>query len=434
MRSVSTIINCRRAVFVFIFSIIFTVFSSAQENSPYSRYGLGDIVPSQNIANRAMGSLSIPYFDAQTVNFTNPATYARLQVVTFDVGIEYDSRTLRADNPPSKFNSGYLIPSYVQLGLPLNTKRTWGMNFGIRPLTRINYDILNSSRLTGIDSIGYQYKGTGGSYQVFVGTGFGTKNLSIGFNVGYMFGNKEYATKVIFINDTVNYKKANASDSTQFGGIFANWGIHYSIKLPKKTTIKIGVTGNLENKLNATRDQSRETFEFSATQGTVVVDSVFKGNNQAGDIIYPSSYGVGISYEREEKWMIGAEYNVTNWDSYRFFGEPDKVKTNWTLRVGGHVIPDIASKGYWSRVIYRAGFYIGPDYIQVQNNLPTYAFTFGAGFPVRRNYYTNQYTTINTSFEIGARGNKENALRESFFKVAVGLSLSDIWFIKRKYD
>ena len=34
-------------------------FASAQENSPYSRYGIGDLVPNQNIVNRGMGELPL---------------------------------------------------------------------------------------------------------------------------------------------------------------------------------------------------------------------------------------------------------------------------------------------------------------------------------------------------------------------------------------
>jgi hypothetical protein len=41
---------------------------------------------------------------------------------------------------------------------------------------------------------------------------------------------------------------------------------------------------------------------------------------------------------------------------------------------------------------------------------------------------------INILLEYGNRGNKDNAIRENFFRVGVGLALTDIWFIKRKYD
>jgi hypothetical protein len=232
----------------------------------------------------------------------------------------------------------------------------------------------------------------------------------------------------------VNYKKSNSSDSSNFGGIFLNAGLQYRFFVGSSTIVKLGVNGSIENKLNATGSTSRETFEFSNTQGTIVLDSVFRESGKEGEIIYPASYGAGIIIEKEDKWAVGLEYNTTQWDNFRYFGQVDKVKTNWIARIGGQFTPDINSKNYWSRVTYRAGAYFGPDYIEVNENLPQYAVTFGASFPVRRNVYTNQYTTINTAFEIGSRGNKSNLLRENFFKIAVGLNLSDIWFNKPKYD
>jgi hypothetical protein len=77
-----------------------------------------------------MGGLSIPYNDLQSVNFVNPASYAYLRVTTLDIGVDYTSRTIRTNQPPQKFNSKYLIPSYINLGLPLKKKGFWGMNIG----------------------------------------------------------------------------------------------------------------------------------------------------------------------------------------------------------------------------------------------------------------------------------------------------------------
>src|SRR5215207_1346671 len=79
----------------------------AQENSPYSRYGLGDLVPNTNIVNRGMGGISAGYVDILSINYNNPASYSNFQTqslagtkkvasgrVLLDVGINYDSRTL----------------------------------------------------------------------------------------------------------------------------------------------------------------------------------------------------------------------------------------------------------------------------------------------------------------------------------------------------
>ncbi len=48
------------------FSLLLTAFCIpvfAQDNSPYSRYGLGDLVPNTNVNSRAMGGVSAGYVD-----------------------------------------------------------------------------------------------------------------------------------------------------------------------------------------------------------------------------------------------------------------------------------------------------------------------------------------------------------------------------------
>src|SRR5215216_2950393 len=105
----------KRLVLSAIFSF-FGIMVFAQDNSPYSRYGIGDIVPNTHIVNRGMAGLSATYADPLTVNFTNPASYSSFKSnfearskkaisgrVLFDVGINFDSRTLRESNPPAKF-------------------------------------------------------------------------------------------------------------------------------------------------------------------------------------------------------------------------------------------------------------------------------------------------------------------------------------------
>ena len=61
--------------------------------------------------------------------------------------------------------------------------------------------------------------------------------------------------------------------------------------------------------------------------------------------------------------------------------------------------------------------------------------SFGLGLPLRQSRQAhNQVTFINLALEYGKRGNKDNLLRENLFRVSLGLSLSDFWFVKRKYD
>lgn len=407
---------------------------AAQENSPYSRYGLGDPVPTGNIINRAMGGVSSAYFDYQSVNYTNPATYSKLRVTTFDLGFEVDSRTLREPNNPGKFNASSANVSYVQLGIPLIPKRSWGLNLGLRPVTRVNYKILTTER-NFIDSLATIYEGTGGSYDVFAGTGIAFGNFSVGMNVAYSFGTKDYTTRKSFLNDSVLYYQSNHQTKSTFGGFTFQGGAQYSTKLSKNTWLRLGASGQMERKLNANRDIIRETFQYDANGATFTIDSVDHKTDLSGTVTYPSSYTAGFVIEKQNEWLVGVDYAASNWSNYQFFGEKDPLQNSWQLKVGGQWTPDLLrGKSYWSRVTYRAGFFTGKDYIKADTDLPILGFSAGAAFPIRRTNYTNQFTVINTAIEVGRRGNDDNKIRESFFRVSVGLSLSDLWFIKRKYE
>ena len=156
---------------------------------------------------------------------------------------------------------------------------------------------------------------------------------------------------------------------------------------------------------------------------------------QTGDMVYPASYGVGIALNHNDRWIISADYGESKWSQYRLFGETDKVQDSWRFNMGAQIIPNgLNPKSYWGRVAYRAGFMVGRDYIKVDGDLPVYTISFGAGLPMRKANYTNQFTVIQTAFEIGQRGNNSNIIKENFFRFSLGLTLSDVWFQKRKYE
>lgn len=433
MLSVSTITNVRKIFNILLISALTSTVAMGQENSPYSRFGLGDQYASQNILNRGMGGATIAYYDLQSVNINNPASYARLKLTTFDVGIDYTSRKLHTGSSAQSFKSAYMIPSYLVLGMPLSKSKDWGMVIGMRPDTKINYDITARKRIQGIDSVADRFIGDGGSYRAFTGFAYGKKHFSIGFNTGFVFGSRNFSNKRIFINDTVNYQAARYTDSTHFGGFFFQAGAQYQIPLSKKTHVRLGLTYGFDERLNAKRGSSRETYTVG-TRGEIIIDSVYKSVAEKGIITVPGTIGFAVLLETTDKFLVTAELTQTKWSAYRYYGAKDALKDSWVFRVGTQVIPDIDGKNYWGRVAYRTGFYFGPDKLDLGTKMNSWAFTFGAGLPIRRTFYTNQYTSLNLGFEVGGRGNKQNILRENLFRFSLGFNLSDLWFNKRTYQ
>jgi hypothetical protein len=439
----------KRRLFFFVLSAL-PLISLSQENSPYSRYGIGNLVPQGNIVNRSMGGISAGYADPITLNYINPASYSRLLYSTLDIGAQVDIRTLKSVTPVEKFTSKNAVISYLQLGFPLlygnkkalQKKIAWGVNMGLRPISKINYKIERDTRLTNIDSLATLYEGSGGLNEVFAGTGIQIKNLSLGFNAGYLFGNKSYSTRLIFIPDSVdvNYLKSNSSSKTSIGGLSFNAGAQYAIELKKGDTVmgvlRIGAYGNLQKKYGASQDILRETFSYDVNGATVHLDSVYEKNAQKGKVQLPSTYGIGFTMEREH-WLYGLDFETTSWSNYRFFDQKDLVQNSWVVKAGFQYYPaENNSRKYGQFIKYRAGLFFGPDYIVADKKLPQFGVSVGAGFPLklRQAFYETQRSIMNVALEYGSRGNKNNNIRENIMHISLGFSLSDIWFRRYKYQ
>lgn len=430
-----------------LLSIAFPFFGFAQENSPYSRYGVGNLTSPSNIANRAMGGISAGFSDPTYINTVNPASYSDLIYTTLDLGIEYDGRNLKSKNPEGNFKSNNAMIPYLEFGFPLlngnkkaqKNKTAWGLTFGLKPISRINYKIQTSDR-SAIDSSSVLYEGNGGINQAFFGTGLKIKNFSIGINTGYLFGKKDYDNRLLFNNDTVDYYKAHYSTQSRFGGVFLNAGIQYAIDLnkdgKKNGVLRFGAYGNLQQKYHATKDDLRETFDYDVNGVPHSIDTIYSNAGQKGKIQLPATIGAGFSLEKEH-FLIGADFETTQWDNYLFFGEKDLVKNDWNTKVGLQYSPaSTGSTGYFNYVKYRAGFSFGTDYIAVDNSLPVYTISVGGAFPLKlkHNFYERQYSVMNLTFEYGNRGNNNNNITENIYKISIGFSLSDVWFIRQKYQ
>lgn len=448
---------------------------TAQENSPYSRYGIGDIFPSQNVSTRAMGGLSTIYRNYQNINFNNPASYGQLSLnlgngahVTYDIGVSYEGRTLKSADGTS-FKSNNLLPSYFSFGLPVSKKKDVGVVIGLRPVSRISYGIISSGRFTAQqvstkDSFRTIYEGSGGLNQAFLGVGksFGADvfarqgnkiNLKLGANLAFNFGRKENNTNTEIVNDSVLFYGSQHANVTTFNGLGIEFGGMIDFVVAEKMKDKkpvsmqvltIGATGAFKQKLNATQDIERKTASFDGSTAAYTIDSIYT-NTTSGEVVLPAKASFGAALQKVafnqdggSAWTLGVQYDMQLWGSqYRFMGATDKVINSWTARIGGEFTPSVMSNSYLSLVTYRLGFFTGDDYINADGNkLKITGITAGFSFPLlsKRGSYTNQFTRINTAFEWGKRGRAVNNVTENYFRVSVGLALSDIWFYKRKYD
>ena len=418
-----------KIVLVAIFSSLTFFNTSAQENSPYSRFGIGNTKLIENAAHRGMGGVSIADDNTLITNPTNPASFAGLKLTSFQIGIEGVSINVKNDSLSNR--TGSLGLSYVNIGMPITKKL--GLSFGLMPQTRAKYGMQQNDSVPGISRVTYDYYGGGGTQKLYVGAAYKFKDFSLGFSTGYMFGNIVNSTEANF-TDTLKIISSSVSSRTTMGGVFLQVGALTTQKLNEKYNVTIGGTYTLSHKLNAKKETYWKSFvgDVVSPDYQYDVDSI---NSLKGKIVIPSKLGLGIMFSEGDYWKIGADLITSNWKKYSAYDVADSTTASWMFKVGGAITPDVnAITQTWKRMTYRAGFYAGQDILRFnETNLPIKGVTLGIGYPIRR---TNlSIGQINAALDIGRRGTTNSGLlSEGYTRFTIGFTFNDKWFIPRRYE
>jgi hypothetical protein len=395
------------------------------ENSPYSRFGIGEQRNGVNTLLRGMGSISSAYANPFAVNTDNPASYGSLKLTTYEAGGEGSIRNVFAGD--LKYSTGSATLSYLNVGIPVSKHA--GISFGLRPYSRVYYKLQDTIADPLIGKAIDQFIGLGSTNYGFIGAGGRYKGFSLGFNFGYLFGTINSARQLTSI-DTVKAHHSAFTNSTKLGGIYWKLGAMYDKELNKKMSFRAGATLTLSQDIDAERDEYGILINSATTVPTYDTARAITGLE--GKTTLPMSYSAGAHLIGTDKWMIGVDYTGTQWSEFRNFDVVDSVDDSYKLSIGGEYTPNMASMTrYFDRVTYRLGLSYGKDYVRLQNtDMNFYSVTAGLSLPFRRT--TDR---IHTAVEIGNRGSNSNGLiRETFVRFAVGISLNDRWFIKRRYD
>jgi hypothetical protein len=408
---------------------------SNKQNSPYSRYGFGDLRSGTNISLRGMGSISTAAADRFAVNADNPASYATLSLTTYEIAGEANSHTLRANG--TSYSTGMGTLSYMNIGIPVG--KYMGMAIGLRPTTRVYYNVqdsaMGSSSIPGIGDAMRIYFGDGSVSQAYLGFAGMYEGFSLGFNFGYMFGNIRNTSALIDLDDTTNALNTEISRYTRVGGLFYKLGAQYETKLSDKLSMRIGVAGSLSQSIGASRDEYQ--IAYLKVNNTTLYDTASTSLGKKGSIILPMNLSGGVMLFGQDKWKLGIDYNHTQWGQFRNFGNTDSLQAStFRIAAGGEYVPNATNlRKYWSRVGYRLGFSFGKDHVYLRNtDMNAYSVTAGLSLPFRKSS-----DRIHTAFEFGSRGTIANGLiKENFVKFTLGISLNaagpDKWFVKRKYE
>ena len=398
-------------------------------SSPYSYYGLGEIQTNRSAYHTSMGGISIATRNPVYINSANPASYTALDTnsFVFDLGVTSNFNQLQSSAVTQDFTNHTSL-SYLLFGFPV--ARWCGVSAGILPYSRTGYRIIIRDTIQNIGQVTEKFEGSGGINQAYFGTGFRIfKNLSIGVNVGYLFGTT-YKSSSVYTPDLSFSYNVRVKDETRVSNFYFNYGMQYQIDLKKKYNLIVGTKFNLPMKLNAKRDLLAERFTASGDIESIK-DTLLENINEKGKINMPFMIGGGITFLHKNHWQAGIDLDWQNWTKYRSFDTPDSIKNSFNIAAGGEITPRYTANKYWKRMSYRIGFHYGQTYLNLHGTrINDFGVGLGIGFPVPK-----IKTIISLAMEAGKKGTiQDNLVQENYIKLTLGFSFREFWFYRPKLN
>lgn len=434
----------QRLKYTFAVCLLLTsIIANAQvtTQSPYSRFGVGNIKGGSLPQYRAMGGISTGVFRTNyfnNINVQNPASYAGTAITTLDMGLSGSFTELKnSSQTEQSFNSTL---SHIAFAFPLSRKS--GLSFGILPYSELGYNFKNTVKVgtttANTKTVDYEYLGEGGLTKAYLGYGvqFGD-HFRIGANAEYLFGNltenrsTEYVQEPGAINSRLQSKNS-------VGGLAFTYGAQYDFNLGNKTSLVLGYSGSSNSRINSKKTQvATQYFNDENGDERTALDTLLFVENSPTNLKLPLIHNFGFSIVKENKWLIGADYRMGKWSELSIDKVNQGLQDTYGVSVGGQFTPDITSiNGYFKRVDYRLGFSYDKTYIQLnKQDVKQMAVTLGVGLPLS-SYSRGSIYKMNLSAELGKRGNTNNGLlQEKYLNIHLGFALNtNSWFQRFRFD
>jgi hypothetical protein len=419
------------ALKVVIVLIICGLSGFAQNNnttSPFSRYGIGDLHQYGYGRTAAMGGASLGSRHAVQINSANPASYTANDSLSFIFDFGIDGTFSRYKSDQGTMSAKDVNFRYFSMSWPVT--KWFGAAMGIQPFSDMGYEVGYTEALSSTENAYHSYQGEGTTSKAFFGTSISPfKGLSVGANLNYLFGRLSQNTNIGFDNSQLFY--ISKTEGTRLRDFSLTYGLQYDLKLKKDEFLTLGVT--LERQTDITVLHRLFTYK-GITVGSSTLTDTLELIPESRDIIkLPSSFGVGLSYNKLNKLEINADYYYAGWSKATFLGQTDELITDQSrISAGFEYIPEAFSiRSYFKRVKYRAGIHQEYSYLKINDKqIKEFGVSLGLGIP-----FPKSKSTANFAVEFGKKGTtKDNLIKNSYTKLSLYLNLYDYWFVQRKFD
>lgn len=404
-------------------------------NSPYTRYGYGELSDQSFGNSKAMGGIAFGLRDGSQINPLNPASYTAIDSLTFLFEGGFSMQNMNISNGGVKMNAKNASFDYLAMQFRL---RPWmAMSIGLLPFSSVGYTM--SDTQTTDENLLYSrsFTGDGGLHQLYVGMGVKIfKNLSVGVNASYFWGDITRSRNVFFPSASTS-ESYSREMNTSISDYKLDFGLQYTQDLNKKSSLTIGAVYSPKHKLN-------NDYTGNVIMGQTTSYGTSYKNEYDANFELPNTFGVGFTYNYDKRLTVGVDYSLQQWSKANFgvnttdenilqdFDQTFTYSDRTKIAVGGEYIPNVIGRSYFSHIKYRLGGYYSTPYYKIDGKKASreYGVTAGFGLPIPR---SRSILSISGQF-VRVKGLETNMVNENIFRVSVGLTFNEVWFFKRRVE
>ena len=395
-------------------------------------YGLGSYYGNQGINNAIDGINILAPSISDHFNFSNPSTWHNLKYTYLSLSYSADQNS----HEDRSLVNGYSGLSNALWIVPIKAKYSFGLSIApyinqkiiIKNLTSAEFfafddtlEVSNSFKRSG----GVMSFGLGGSYRV-------NQKLSLGITTNILFGSSRQSESIYFGGSDVIKTSRN-----RYSGLISN--IFLSIKLRNDLTFHSSFKSTLKPIENV--QQGRYLFDDVNSNGYhdwssfdfPFPDSVEAyPENRVLDLHNPNGYRLGLNKLISKKTALAVELFSQTEHSKQlrniFLPINNWIYKSRSFNISYSRFPDNSSLNLFDKISFRSGLRYSYHILSNDSQIiREYGCSIGSGYKFKA--VGNQ---IDFNYYFGYRKYPNEPVRELIQQLQVGVSLADVWFIKRR--
>ncbi len=389
-------------------------------NSPYTRYGYGQLSDLGTGSSKAMGGIAYGVRDKYQVNFANPASYTSIDSLTFlfDGGIGLQNTNF--SNGTLKRNAHNSSIDYI--AMQFRVTKWLAMSAGLLPYSNVGYGMTDTRNNSTMQ---VSYAGEGGFHQLYGGLAVRPfTNLSVGANFSYFWGDITHSMAETFPSDA-SAMPFQRTMNMAMKSYKIDLGVQYTQHFGKKHAVTVGAVFSPGHNLNNNSAMqyvlgNSSTGYTSSTTDTLLTTGI------------PTSFGAGFTYTYNKQLTVGFDASIEKWGNVTYMNQNGALADQQRFSIGAELYPNPLGRNYLAHIRYRIGAFFKRPYYKIEGvrAAKEYGVTAGFGFPVWGNR-----SRVNVSAQyVRTKGSRAAFLDEQTIRLNIGITFNESWFFKSKVD